>query len=97
MAPVTYCFTVTNTGSTHLASIVVTDQLVAGNAPVLLSADSACTTGLRCQSARYFVEAHVPPPTRPTAAFDDTFINTASASALPVEADGNSGGGGWSR
>ena len=82
--PVTYCLTVTNTGSTFLASVVVSDPLAA-NAPVLLSADS--TPLAPGASVRFYLDS-VPPADEADGAIDETFVNTASASALPVEADG---------
>lgn len=82
--PVTYCFTVTNTGSTGLASVVVSDPLAA-NAPVLVSADS--TPLAPGGSARFYLES-VPPADDADGAIDETYVNTASASALPVDEAG---------
>lgn len=82
--PVTYCFTVTNTGSTGLASVVVSDPL-AVNAPVLVSADS--TPLVPGGSARFYLEA-VPPADDADGAIDETYVSTASASALPVDEAG---------
>lgn len=81
---VTYCFTVTNTGQTYLSAIVVVDPLVAGT-PALISADaSPLGPG---QSARYYVEA-VPPPDAADGTVDDTYLNSASVSAVAVDAAG---------
>lgn len=78
---VTYCFIVTNTGAAHLDAITVTDAQVAG--PVLaLSADSdPLAPG---HVARFYVES-VPPPDEADGAVDDTFVNRASVSAVPVD------------
>lgn len=83
--PVTYCFTVTNTGSTGLASVVVSDPLAA-NAPVLASADS--TPLAPGGSARFYLES-VPPADEADGVIDETYLNTASASALPVDDAGS--------
>ncbi len=83
--PVTYCFTVTNTGSTGLASVVVSDPLAA-NAPVLVSADS--TPLAPGGSARFYLES-VPPADDADGVIDETYVNTASASALPVDEAGS--------
>ena len=82
--PVTYCFTVTNTGSTGLASVVVSDPLAA-NAPVLMSADS--TPLAPGGSARFYLES-VPPADDADGVIDETYLNIASASALPVDEGG---------
>ncbi|MEZ5411351.1 MAG: hypothetical protein R2761_25195 [Acidimicrobiales bacterium] len=82
--PVTYCFTVTNTGSTGLASVVVSDPLAA-NAPVLVSADS--TPLAPGGSAHFYLEA-VPPADEADGVIDETYLATASASALPVDETG---------
>ena len=77
--PVTYCYTVTNTGNTHLSSIAF-DQLDIGVAPTLLRADSEpLAPG---HSAYYFAEANAPtlPP--------QGVIVNASATANSVNADG---------
>jgi uncharacterized repeat protein (TIGR01451 family) len=82
--PVTYCFTVTNTGTTHLASVIVTDPLVA-SPPVLISADS--TPLAPGAAARYYVDA-TPPADEADGEADDTFLNVATASGLPVDVTG---------
>ncbi|MDH3682993.1 MAG: hypothetical protein OEV40_23945 [Acidimicrobiia bacterium] len=81
---VTYCFTVTNTGTAHLADIVVADPL-AGGTPTLVAADSVpLAPG---DSARYHLEA-TPPPDDADGYLDDTYINTATVTATPVDGAG---------
>ncbi len=73
---ITYCFTVTNTGTTHLDAIAVADPLIA-EAPVLVRADS--TPLAPGGSAVFALQA--------TAPGGDT-VTTAVASANPVDAAG---------
>ena len=82
---VTYCFTVTNTGVTDLASIVITDQHVT-TPPILISADS--TPLAPAHSARYYVES-TPPPDAADGVLDETYTNVATVSASPTDDAGN--------
>ncbi len=82
--PVTYCFMVTNTGETYLASIVVIDPDVASQVKLATADSIPLAPG---HSARYFVEA-VPPADDADGSVDDTFINRASVSAVAVGHDG---------
>lgn len=76
---VTYCFTVTNTGDTHLQSIGLADPLLGGDAPILLSADSSpLAPG---DSANYYAETL-------TNAVGLTTVNVATAAAQPATAGG---------
>ncbi len=82
--PVTYCFLVTNTGTSSLADIVVSDPL-SGVTPIPISAES--NPLLPGHTARFYLEA-TPPPDEADGFVDDTFINTAAVSASPVDAAG---------
>jgi hypothetical protein len=83
-AAATYCFTVTNTGASHLDAITITDALVAGDV-VLASADSVpLAPG---HSARYHLQTAVPADAA-DGAVDGTFVNTASMAAVAVTPDG---------
>lgn len=77
--PITYCYTVTNTGNTHLDAIVL-DQFEIDGAPVLLRADS--TPLAPGQSAYFYLDANAPslPP--------EGVIMTSSATANSVDGSG---------
>ncbi|MCP4227784.1 MAG: hypothetical protein GY773_30945 [Actinomycetia bacterium] len=78
---VTFCFTVTNTGASHLGQIAINDPHVAEPA-TLLAADSVpLAPG---HSAHYYVVS-TPPPDDADGVVDETFTNVASVSALPLD------------
>lgn len=79
--PVTYCFTVTNTGPNAVTNIAISDPYVAAQ-PTLLSADS--TPLAPGHSARYYVES-LPPADAADGAVDDTYTNVASVTVQPVD------------
>ena len=83
--PVTYCFVVTNSGSSWLSNVEIVDEL-AGGSPQLISADtSPLAPG---GTATYYIEA-TPPPDAADGYVDDTFINTATVTATPVDDTGS--------
>ncbi|MGF1595882.1 MAG: hypothetical protein ACFCVK_02975 [Acidimicrobiales bacterium] len=86
---VTYCFTVTNTGTAALADITFVDPFVAGD-PVLMSADS---TPLAPGHRAVYVLEGAPPLDEADGAVDDTYTNVASVTAQPVDGNGDPAGG----
>jgi uncharacterized repeat protein (TIGR01451 family) len=77
-ADVTYCFEVTNTGTTYLDSIVITDTLlgISQDDMILLSGLTPLAPG---ESLVYYYETVI----------NGDLVNTASTSGNPTDADGN--------
>jgi hypothetical protein len=80
--PVSYCFTVTNTGVDHLDTIALDDPMVEGE-PVVLWADS--TPLAPGDDARFLLET-MPPADGADGSVDDTFTNLATVTATTVDA-----------
>ncbi len=78
---VTYCFTVTNTGTSHLGQIMINDPYVAEPVTLLAAESVPLAPG---HSAHYYVVS-TPPPDDADGVADETFTNVASVSALPLD------------
>lgn len=82
--PVTFCYTVVNTGTTHLASIVVSDAQGTGVPAPLAPGSMLLAPG---EATSWFHET-VPPADEADGVIDDTHLALASATALPVDGAG---------
>ena len=76
----TYCFTVTNTGATHLGQIAVDVPQVADPVTLLGAESVPLAPG---HSAHYYVVS-TPPPDEADGEIDETFTTTASVSAIAL-------------
>ena len=81
---VTYCFTVTNTGTSYLTNLDLTNGIVPGS-PILISADS--TPLAPGDSATYYLEA-VPPQDGLDGSVDNMFSAQAAVTARQADAGG---------
>ncbi|MEM7337730.1 MAG: hypothetical protein AAF467_03720 [Actinomycetota bacterium] len=81
---VTYCYTVTNTGSDHLTAISISDPHVA-SAVTALDVDPG---PLAPGGSRLFVAVGPPPPDSADGAVDDVRLSAASVVAIPADPTG---------
>lgn len=81
---VTYCFTVTNTGTTHLTQVSLNDPHVP--APIVALSEGSGLLAPGAQAQFYVVAT--PPPDDADGLVDDTFTNVASVSAVAADGDG---------
>ncbi len=82
-AGVTYCYTVTNTGTTSLASVTLNDPAV--GAPAVRSGDPKLVAP--GATVRWYLETAARPD-EADGKVDDTFVNVATVSATPSDAAG---------